>query len=307
MIGATPSGRSDLVGVVPGREPWRATADPAGLGVALLGVVAAAAAPEVVAPACSRRLGEAEVVGPVVHPVVHREQVGACGVDVVARRRGRTWCPGCTTPRTTGSSTGRRSRGPAAAVAVSVPTLKASLLNQLCTANELLPARGVGRLPVAGSTSQASGDADVPTTSSQPRSGCEAPATRVSRRRVVGAAGRWGTPPTPGCPARGRRGSRGPGCCRRERPRTWCSRPESAPLRDEHDLVGRRVDPGQSGQRRARCRGSPRRRHQRRPVRPGQPRPRCSVAGSGGAASGASDELTCHTSPPRTPTASSPS
>src|SRR4051794_6797817 len=68
------------------RKSGGPAADPAGLGVALLQVVAEPAPPVVVVLHVPGLLGEAEVVGPVVHPVVQGEEVGPRRVDVVALR-----------------------------------------------------------------------------------------------------------------------------------------------------------------------------------------------------------------------------
>ena len=79
----------DLVGVVAAEERRLAAGEGTGLHVADLGVVAAGrvvVAAEVVDLQVVVLLGEAEVVGEVVHPVVGDEQVGHRGVDVVARR-----------------------------------------------------------------------------------------------------------------------------------------------------------------------------------------------------------------------------
>src|SRR5262245_55750016 len=65
------------------------------------------------------------------------------------------------------------------AVEVSVPTANALLLFQLCTAMALLPFVVFVGSPVAASTSQATGEAGVPTTSSQP-----APERKHQRTRV---------------------------------------------------------------------------------------------------------------------------
>ncbi len=66
-------------------------------------------------------------------------------------------------------------------MASSVPTEKGSLLNQLCTANELLPSVVWDDCCwLDTGLSQARGDADVPTTSSQPASGVKHQRVRVS-------------------------------------------------------------------------------------------------------------------------------
>src|SRR6266545_584185 len=80
--------RGDLVGVVAGGEVRRPADDAAGLRVALLGVGLGAAEPEVGLLQVEGLLGEAEEVRPVVHAVVHREQVRDRGVEVVALRAG---------------------------------------------------------------------------------------------------------------------------------------------------------------------------------------------------------------------------
>ena len=74
----------DLVGVVAAEEARAAAGDGAGLGVADLLVAGDAAAAAVVELQVVVLLGEAEVVGVVVHPVVRDEQVVDRGVDVVA-------------------------------------------------------------------------------------------------------------------------------------------------------------------------------------------------------------------------------
>src|SRR4029453_16837678 len=83
-----PVGRRVVLGVVTGGEVGRPADDPAGLRVALLGVVLGAAQPEVGLLQVEGLLGEAEVIRPVVHAVVHREQVRDGGVEVVALRAG---------------------------------------------------------------------------------------------------------------------------------------------------------------------------------------------------------------------------
>jgi hypothetical protein len=87
VIGRSPSGGVNLVRVVPRCERRRTTRHATSLSVALLRVVPLAAPVEVVVLHVERVLGEAEVVRPVVHAVVHGEQVRPGGVDVVARRR----------------------------------------------------------------------------------------------------------------------------------------------------------------------------------------------------------------------------
>ena len=92
MIGGTPSLQRDLVRVVAAREVERRTAgDRAGLDVAQLRVALAAVrirarrrVPEVVELRVEVRLGEAEEVREVVHPVVAGEQVRDGRQDVVA-------------------------------------------------------------------------------------------------------------------------------------------------------------------------------------------------------------------------------
>ena len=80
MIPGTPSGHDELVRVVPGGGQRSR------LGVADLGVAFEPAAAVVVHLRVEVLLGEAEVVRPVVVPVVRGEQVGRRGHDVVGLR-----------------------------------------------------------------------------------------------------------------------------------------------------------------------------------------------------------------------------
>src|SRR3954452_23190738 len=65
-------------------------------------------------------------------------------------------------------------------VARSVPTVRASLLFQLWTANELLPSVVKVDAPVRGSTSHGFGDAGLPTTWVQPAVASQHHVARVS-------------------------------------------------------------------------------------------------------------------------------
>ena len=87
MTGSRPSAGVNWLALSRAWKPGGPPTDAAGLRVAVLVVVLRPAAAEVERLQVPRRLGEAEPVRPVVHAVVHREQVRQRRVDVVALRR----------------------------------------------------------------------------------------------------------------------------------------------------------------------------------------------------------------------------
>ena len=192
------------------------------------GSLLGAAAPEVVLLQVPGRLGEAELVRPVVHPVVHREQVRGRRVDVVALRRGeRGRVAALLEPlvRPRERVVARRRLGVVGALlgrVVGVPLLGGVRVvapvreRRRAPAGRPRPTRRRGRV-AAGS--HAAGRAGLP-----------APQLLVSVERVVRSAARWGTRPRSGCRRGGRRG-----------PRARAPRRAAVDERREAQRLGRRV------------------------------------------------------------------